>query len=54
MLKMEASQQMTRATCEKHCLFGHRMLSRIRCGAISRRSSTTTTSGSTAAAIRTA
>jgi putative nucleotidyltransferase with HDIG domain len=30
MLKMEASQQMTRATCEKHCLFGHRMLSRIR------------------------
>jgi HD-GYP domain-containing protein (c-di-GMP phosphodiesterase class II) len=30
MLKMEASQQMTRATCERHCLFGHRMLSRIR------------------------
>ena len=30
MLKMEANQQMTRASCEKHCLFGHRMLSRIR------------------------
>ncbi len=30
MLKIDASQQMSRATCEKHCLFGHRMLSRIR------------------------
>ena len=30
MLKIDASQQMTRATCEKHCVFGHRMLSRIR------------------------
>jgi putative nucleotidyltransferase with HDIG domain len=30
MLKIDASQQMTRATCEKHALFGHRMLTRIR------------------------
>jgi len=30
MLKVDASQQMSRSTCEKHCVFGHRMLSRIR------------------------
>ncbi|HKA16515.1 MAG TPA: HD domain-containing phosphohydrolase [Myxococcota bacterium] len=30
MLKIDASQQMTRAACDKHCVFGHRMLSRIR------------------------
>lgn len=30
MLKIDASQQMTRDTCMKHCVFGHRMLSRIR------------------------
>src|SRR5262249_12819237 len=30
MLKIDASQQMTRAACDKHCVFGHRMLSRFR------------------------
>ena len=30
MLKVDANQQMTRDTCQKHCVFGHRMLSRIR------------------------
>jgi len=30
MLKIDARQQMTRDTCQKHCVFGHRMLSRIR------------------------
>jgi HD-GYP domain-containing protein (c-di-GMP phosphodiesterase class II) len=30
MLKIDASQQMTRETCQKHCVFGYRMLSRIR------------------------
>jgi putative nucleotidyltransferase with HDIG domain len=30
MLKIDASQHMSRETCQKHCMFGHRMLSRIR------------------------
>jgi putative nucleotidyltransferase with HDIG domain len=30
MLKLDRDQQMTRASCEKHCVLGHRMLSRIR------------------------
>jgi putative nucleotidyltransferase with HDIG domain len=30
MLKLDRNQQMTRASCEKHCVLGHRMLSRIR------------------------
>jgi putative nucleotidyltransferase with HDIG domain len=30
MLKIDARQQMSRDTCQKHCVFGHRMLSRIR------------------------
>jgi HD-GYP domain-containing protein (c-di-GMP phosphodiesterase class II) len=30
MLKIDVSQQMTRDACLKHCVFGHRMLSRIR------------------------
>jgi HD-GYP domain-containing protein (c-di-GMP phosphodiesterase class II) len=30
MLKVDANQQMSRETCQKHCVFGHRMLSRIR------------------------
>jgi len=30
MLKIDASQEMSRDTCQKHCVFGHRMLSRIR------------------------
>jgi HD-GYP domain-containing protein (c-di-GMP phosphodiesterase class II) len=30
MLKIDPSQQMTREACQKHCVFGHRMLSRIR------------------------
>jgi putative nucleotidyltransferase with HDIG domain len=30
MLKIDASQHMSRDTCLKHCVFGHRMLSRIR------------------------
>jgi putative nucleotidyltransferase with HDIG domain len=30
MLKIDADQQMTRTACEKHCVLGHRMLSRIR------------------------
>ena len=30
MLKIDASQPMTRDACQKHCVFGHRMLSRIR------------------------
>jgi putative nucleotidyltransferase with HDIG domain len=30
MLKIDARQHMTRDACEKHCVFGHRMLSRIR------------------------
>jgi putative nucleotidyltransferase with HDIG domain len=30
MLKLDRNQQMTRASCDKHCVLGHRMLSRIR------------------------
>jgi putative nucleotidyltransferase with HDIG domain len=30
MLKLDRNQQMSRATCEKHCMLGSRMLSRIR------------------------
>ena len=30
MLKLDRNQQMSRASCERHCVFGHRMLSRIR------------------------
>jgi putative nucleotidyltransferase with HDIG domain len=30
MLKIDRNQQMTRAACEKHCVLGYRMLSRIR------------------------
>jgi HD-GYP domain-containing protein (c-di-GMP phosphodiesterase class II) len=30
MLKIDPDQQMTRAACEKHCVLGYRMLSRIR------------------------
>ncbi len=30
MLKVDTTQLMTRDTCEKHCMYGHRMLSRIR------------------------
>jgi HD-GYP domain-containing protein (c-di-GMP phosphodiesterase class II) len=30
MLKLDRNQQMTRATCEMHCVLGYRMLSRIR------------------------
>jgi putative nucleotidyltransferase with HDIG domain len=30
MLKIEASREMSKDSCQKHCVFGHRMLSRIR------------------------
>jgi HD-GYP domain-containing protein (c-di-GMP phosphodiesterase class II) len=30
MLKLDRNQQMTRASCDKHCVLGSRMLSRIR------------------------
>jgi putative nucleotidyltransferase with HDIG domain len=30
MLKVDASQEMSRSACAKHCMYGHRMLSRIR------------------------
>lgn len=30
MLKLDPSQQMSRATCDKHCAMGHRLLARIR------------------------
>jgi hypothetical protein len=53
MLKIEASQQMTRGRARSTACSGTGCCRGSGCGAISRRSSTTTTSGSTAAAIRT-